>query len=144
MTYYETDNLPEEIPGQEFPEELIPLAVDAVHEAIESQNIRVQEAKVVYAYDRKGWLTMDTVGGSRNPSYASDVDDMIIQLTVRIPHPLLRKGELETAAELEKSIKEHRQKEHREKLEADIAKADAKAKEAQAEADAKRAELANL
>lgn len=38
-----------------------------------------------YAFERKGYLNVDRIGGPRNPSYSSDNDDLIFQITVRVP-----------------------------------------------------------
>ncbi|TDP92397.1 hypothetical protein EDF62_1604 [Leucobacter luti] len=37
-------------------------------------------------YDRKGYTTYDPLGGKRNTAYGSDADDVVIQVSVRVPN----------------------------------------------------------
>lgn len=38
-----------------------------------------------HVYTRKGYLNIDVLGGTRNPSYASASDDVLLQITVQVP-----------------------------------------------------------
>lgn len=38
-----------------------------------------------HCYERKGYLTQDPLGGHRNTSYGRPNDDVILQITVRVP-----------------------------------------------------------
>jgi len=42
-------------------------------------------ANAFYAYDRKGYISTAPVGGEINSSYGSCYDDVVLQVTVRIP-----------------------------------------------------------
>lgn len=45
----------------------------------------------VHAYNRKGYLSLDPLGGSRNPHYSSRTDDVILQITVRVDYAKAQK-----------------------------------------------------
>lgn len=39
-----------------------------------------------HVYERKGYLSYDALDGQRNTAYGSDDDDVLLQITVRVPH----------------------------------------------------------
>lgn len=54
----------------------------SLQEAVQAGNPAV--ANAFYAYDRKGYISTTPVGGEINRSYGS-VDDVVLQITVRVP-----------------------------------------------------------
>lgn len=149
MTAYETDNLPENLDYiKPLPDELFQKGYEAIKDALEnSGGVLASEIKVAYAYERKGELSLDQFGGKRNVSYASDSDDIILQLTVRIDSPNVHwkatdAGSLVGA--LEDEVKELDRKRKIKVLEAEIAAEEARAEAAARAVRQKRAELGNL
>jgi hypothetical protein len=141
MTAYEYDNLPDELNIDALPETMFDEAHAAFTQALESGLLEAKEVKVAYVYDRKGYLTADAFGGQRNAAYGSETDDVVIQMTIRVPNPNNRQAELSKLAALEKTIVEQNLNAERAKLEAEIAAAEQAAQEAQAAAKKKREQL---
>lgn len=108
MTYFAHDNLPDADDmalKNPLSEELLDLGRAAVIEALESGEARVEEVKAVYAFDRKDYLFTEPLGMlERNKAYSSDEDDIILQMTVRIPNPK-KAITLEKVAELEEAVR---------------------------------------
>jgi hypothetical protein len=42
------------------------------------------DVRAAYLYDRKGYVSMDTIDGPRNTAYGSLTDDVVISVTVRL------------------------------------------------------------
>lgn len=149
MTAYETDNLPENLDYiKPLPDELFQKGYEAIKDALEnSGGVLASEIKVAYAYERKGELSLDQFGGKRNVSYASDSDDIILQLTVRIDSPNVHWKATDTGSlvgALEDEVKELDRKRKIKVLEAEIAAEEARAEAAARAVRQKRAELGNL
>lgn len=143
MTAYGYYSLPDEINAKPLSQELFTAGMTALKEVMESDEVQAQEIKIAYVYDRNDHFATDPFGGKRNTSYASDNDDVIVQLTMRIPNP---KGyaALTRLVNLENAIVQETKEAERQALKADIAAEDAEAERAKANADAKRARLALL
>lgn len=146
MTTYDYNNLPEELSQQTIlPAELFNQAHAAFTQALDSGEILAQEARAAYAYERKGFLNHDGFGGHQNASYSSDTDDIILQLTIRIPNPKTIRGEaLDKTAALEAAANHLELEAERPRLEAEIAQAEAEAERAEAAARQKREKLEEL
>lgn len=138
---YDYYNLPDEVKVEAVPEELFEDAQAALREALTLGVAKVQEIKVAHVYDRHGQMTLDKFGGDRNASYGRDSDDVIIQLTVRVPHPLTTPFDLDRLTALEEKLTEHYLAAKTTKLEAEIAQAEADAEQAEATARQKREAL---
>lgn len=144
-TPYDYYNLPEELEVEVLPEELNEAAEAAFLEALASGEVKVQEAKATYVYERKFDMSFDAFSKlERNTSYSSESDDVILQLTIRIPNPSARKDKLGRVAELATSVYEFAAKAAKERLEAEIAQAEQEAENAAATAREKRAKLEEL
>lgn len=143
MTAYGYYSLPDDINAKPLSNELFTQGMAALKEVMESDEVQAQEIKIAYVYDRNDHFATDPFGGKRNTSYASDNDDVIVQLTMRIPNP---KGyaALTRLVNLETAIAQEALEAERHELEMDIAAEDAEAARAKANADAKRAKLAEL
>lgn len=143
MTAYTYNSLPDEMTVKPVSNELFPKAKAAFLEAFDSEHIEAQTIHVAYAYERHGHMDLDRFGGARNNSYSSERDDLVIQVTVRIPNP---KGyaALPKMVALETAMMEEGQAAERKALEDAIAADEAKAKQANANAVANRAKLEAL
>lgn len=146
MATYEDNNLPEELSQQTIlPAELFNQAHSAFTQALDSGEILAQEARAAYAYERKGSLNHDGFGDHRNASYSSDTNDIILQLTIRIPNPKTIPGEaLDQTAALEAATDRFELEAERARLETEIAQAEAGAERAEAAARQKREKLEEL
>lgn len=143
MTAYDYYSLPDELNVPAVPEELFDTALDAFTQALESDQLKAQDIKVAYVYDRNDYMSADAFAGKRNASYASSNDDVVIQISLRVPNPKGRK-ELSNLAVLEERLTEHNLNVERERLEKEIAAAEEAADKAQAAANQKREQLAKL
>lgn len=144
-TTYDYYNLPEELEVEVLPEELTEAAEAAFLEALASGEVKVQEAKATYVYERRSEMSFDSFSKiERNNSYSSGSDDVILQMTIRIPNPSARKDKLGRVAELATSAHEFAVKAAQERLEAEIAQAEQEAENAAATARAKRTKLEEL
>lgn len=144
MPDYEYDNLPDSIYADPVPDELFSDVFAIITEAIQDDHAIVAEAKAVHVYDRKGYLESDEFGGKRNPSYSSSTDDVVLQVTVRVPHPSTFRRGMESLEALEQKIQNLNTAEERRRLEAEAAEADARAEQAAADAQAARERLEKL
>jgi len=61
-------------------------ALDALNAAVEADMVLGFDARMATVYNRKGYMSYDEVGGTKNPSYSSETDDLIIQVTVRVDY----------------------------------------------------------
>lgn len=143
MTAYDYYNLPDELNVPAVPEELFNTAFDAFTQALESDQLKAQEIKVAYVYDRNDYMSADAFAGKRNASYTTSNDDVVIQISLRVPNPKGRE-ELSNLAVLEERLTEHNLNVERERLEKEIAAAEETAEKAQAAANQKREQLAKL
>lgn len=142
---YEYNNLPEALEGEALPEEFFADAQNAFIQASNSGLAVALEAKAFHAFDRKGYLDTNSFVGFQNPSYRSNTDDVILQLTIRIPNPATIRGEsLSDVSALEGKAAEYRVKAQREKLEAELAQAESVAAKAEETARAAREKLEAL
>lgn len=145
MTSYEYDNLPDALEAAALPEEMFADVQAAFTQAMESGLAVATEAKAVHVYDRKGYLNADSFIGHQNPSYRSETDDVILQMTIRIPNPKTIRGEsLSAITALEDRTANYTLEAERARLEAEIAQAEAEAEKADATAREKRAKLEAL
>lgn len=142
MTAYDDNNLPENMEMvQAVPNGLFPDACEAFNEAMGSGEVEAFEAKVAYAYDRKGYISLDSVGGPRNKSYGSDTDDIVIQLTLRVRNPKRLRTTIPALETFESKVIETNRQAEIAKLEAEVELEDARAREAAAVAKEKREKL---
>jgi hypothetical protein len=142
---YEYDNLPDALEAEALPEELFADAQAAFLQALESGLALATEAKAVHVYDRKGYMNADSFIGHQNPSYRSNTDDVILQLTIRIPSPNTIRGEdLNAVTALEERAHEHATEAERKRLEAELAQAEKEAEQAETAAREARAKLEKL
>jgi hypothetical protein len=81
--------------------------------------------------------------GRQNPSYRSDSNDVILQMTIRIPNPK-REESLSEVAELEVSANEYTVRAEKARLEAELAQAEQEAAKAEETARAAREKLEAL
>lgn len=145
MTTYEYDNLPDELREEAMPEEMFPEVLAAFHQALESGLALATEAKAVHVYDRKGYMEADSFIGHQNPSYRSKTDDVVLQLTIRIPNPqTIRGDDLNAVTALEKSADEYGQRAEKARLEAELAQAEQEAAKAEETARTAREKLEAL
>lgn len=142
MTAYEYDNLPDEITAEALPEEMFEDALAAFVQAMSSGLALKMEAKATHAYDRKGYMENDSFIGHQNPAYRSETDDVILQLTLRIPNPKTIRGEsLSATSALEERAIAYDRAAEQARLEAELAQAEREAEQAEATAREKRAKL---
>lgn len=139
MTSYDYRNLPDPLEAAALPEELFAYAQRALIQALDSDLIIATEAKAVHVYDRNGYMEADAFGGHQNPSYRGETDDVVLQLTVRVPHPKSYgvADKLNAIVDLEEQATEHALNAEKARLEAQLAKAEKEA--AQAETTAREA-----
>lgn len=140
MTEFDYHNLPDELNVEALPVEMFEEAFAAFSDAVLSGRCVAREIKAAYVYGRKGFMEADALGGKRNASYSSAADDVVFQVTVRIPHPGWHE-ELRKAEVLETVLTERRITEERERLEAEIAAEEAAAVKAKQSAEQKREQL---
>lgn len=142
MTAYDYDNLPDDLEMIDaVPVELIPEALEAFNEAFGSGEVKAVEAKAAYAFERHGYLELNTVGGPRNKSYGSDKDDIVLQLTVRISNPKRLRTTIPALETFESKIVEAKRQEEIAKLEADLEADETREREAAKAAAEKREKL---
>lgn len=67
-----------------IPEEHNEEALVALNSIIEQNQYVVLGTKIATVYDRKGFMSHDSITRKRNESYSSENDDIILQITVRI------------------------------------------------------------
>jgi hypothetical protein len=147
MTAFEYDNLPDEMNVDPLPKELFEEASALISGLLMTDEVIAREVKIGHAYDRKGYLEVDTFGGHRNPSYGSTDDDLILQVSLRVEHPSghRRPSEsLKALTTLEQKVREIRLAEARRALEAEIEQAEAEAARAEEVAQKKRERLEAL
>lgn len=83
-------------------QDLVRKLIDLVHsEALDGSPVAIAGA---HTYERKGYISADTLGGHRNPSYGSRTDDVLLQLTVRVNYDRAR--EIVAAVGEERSARE--------------------------------------
>ena len=134
---YEYDNLPKELEAPVLPEELHADAQAAFIQALDSELVKAMEIKAVHVFNRKGYMDANSFVGRQNPSYRSDSNDVILQMTIRIPNPK-REESLSEVAELEVSANEYTVRAEKARLEAELAKAEQEAAKAEETARAAR------
>jgi hypothetical protein len=151
MTEFDYYNVPDEMNVSALPEELYGPALEVIARLAVSGDVLAKEIKIAHAYDRKGYMELDTLGGHRNPSYPSPTDDLILQLTMRIKHPSSGYGRTPEAMQtakaleaLETRVKEINTEKERKALEAEIAQAEEAMRGAEKLAREKRERLAAL
>lgn len=131
MTAFDYDNLPDDLGSTApLPGELFDAANVAFAEALTSGDVLAAEARAAYVYDRRGNFGIDAMGKDRNPTYAGEGDDIVLQLTIRVRAPQGRDG-LAKLAELERAANDSGLKAEQERLEAELAEAEASANQAQ-------------
>lgn len=124
MTAYHEDNLPETLYLPNLPDEAFDKAFEALGQAVASGRITAKSAVAGYLYERKDDLSTDRFGGKRNPSYGGPTDDMILQITVRVPNPVfVADNGLGAFNELEEEVKAINKQEAMARLEAEIEEA---------------------
>lgn len=145
MTSYEDDNLPYALEAEAMPAEMFVNVQAAFMQALESGQVLNSEAKAVHVYNRKGYLEADSFVGPQNPSYRHETDDVILQMTIRIPNPktVFGKSMGEVTALEERAI-EYATEAARKLLEAEIAQAESIAAQAESAARAARERLEAL
>lgn len=145
MTAYDYDNLPDDLEMIDtVPAELVPAALDAFNEAFASGEVKAVEAKAAYAFERHGYLELNTVGGLRNKSYGSDKDDIVLQLTVRVANPKRLRTTIPALESFEAKVLDSKRQEEIAKLEADLEADVAREREAAQAAAEKREKLSAL
>jgi hypothetical protein len=145
MTTFDYDNLPEEIGFEPLPAELVGTVATAIAQALRSNLSLAAEAKAVYVYERKGYMEIEPLGKKRNSPYGSIDDDIVLQLTVRIPSPTtVDAGALGVVQSLEARIYEHTLETQRKAIQAQIAQAEADVAKAEAAVRYNRERLEEL
>lgn len=86
MSAYEYDNLPDTLIYQPVDEALRMAAWNLLHEVIRDGDELAWDVRAAHAYDRKGLMNLDPIGGPRNTAYGSEQDDVVLQLSVRVPY----------------------------------------------------------
>lgn len=51
---------------------------------LSSSTLGVPTLAAAFVYDRKGYLAADAIGGRKNPAYASDDDEILIEVRYRL------------------------------------------------------------
>lgn len=86
---FEWDNIPREMNIEPLHEKHTLTALEVLREAIRSGADRAAEAKIGFAYERKGWLEIGEIApisGEHN-CYNSSRDDIVVQVTIRMARP---------------------------------------------------------
>ena len=142
---YEYDNLPDALEADPLPKDMFDNTLAAFNQALESGLALNAEAKAVHVYDRKGYMNADSFIGHQNPAYRSQTDDVILQLTIRIPNPKTIRGEsLSKTAALEDLAADYDMRIEKARLEAELEQAEQAAAAAEATAREKREKLEAL
>lgn len=131
MTAYDYNNLPQELNVEPLPNEMVADVRAAINEVLEYGITSASEVKAAYVYKRKGQMGFTKFGEQGNPHYASESDDIIMQLTVRVPNPknVGRYGhEMKKLIEMEEQINAESLEVERARLEVEIAQAEEEAK----------------
>lgn len=137
MTDYEYDNLPYDMNVEPVPAQLQDAALALAGKLAGSGDVRAMEVKIAHVYGRKGYMETDTFGGRRSASYSSGNDDVVLQVTVRVPYPSKWNDKaLYALVILENELRAHLAEEERQRLEAEITQAEAAAAKATAAAQA--------
>ena len=103
-------NFPETNP---IPKDVWAEAVDLVMNSFYDNSSISHVVTGGHAYDRKGYVTVDDLGGPRNESYGYDDDDVLLSVSVQLPskvaQPLIDKvTALRDEIERDKKIAEAR------------------------------------
>lgn len=143
MTEYDYNNMPEEHIRPTLPVGFFDEAMAAFVEAVESGDAIAYEAKAAYISNRKMHMNFDGFGKPRNASYSSKTDDILLQLSIRIPNQYNTTSFPKTEA-LAKNVAEFALAAERSALEVSIAADEAAIAQAQAGAALKRQRLEAL
>lgn len=146
MTAYEYDNLPETLEVKPLPKETEVEALDIIQGMIQAQMegedsaIKEFEVKVAHVFERQGEMSFTGFGEEPNRHYQSDVEDVLLQVTIRVAPPKHFPA-LAAVMELDEHARDIRLEAERERLRAEIAASESAALKAQQEAEAKREAL---
>lgn len=82
--------------AQQLSEHLSPKTSESIFTKLQEAvlNGHPAVANAFYAYDRKGYISTTPVGGELNSSYGSPYDDVVLQITVRIPGNEMKNNDL--------------------------------------------------
>lgn len=85
---FEWDNIPEEMTVEPLHEKYTLKALDILKEAIANGNDRASEAKIGFAYNRKGWMQVEEIAPANGAhNWYNSQDDVVVQVTIRMPRP---------------------------------------------------------
>lgn len=84
-TYFDTDNIPDEIHTPPLGAQHFAAALEIINDSVQRGEVAAYEAVAAFPYERKGWLETDPIVGPHNASYNTDKDEVLVQVTVRIP-----------------------------------------------------------
>lgn len=87
-----------------------------------------------HVYERKGYLSADSLGGPRNSSYGSNSDDVLLQVTIRV-RPRVAEKLIDNVKESILQEELEIEAEERRRLDAELAALDAKRDELNARRD---------
>lgn len=147
VTEFDYDNLPNnESLVNALPEELLPEAKNVFRELMDSNLIIAEEVRASYVFKRKGYMDFVPIGEEPNTGYQTATDDLIIQLTMRIPAPntYTTVPEMQKMEKLVKRAGEARKEAERQRLQEEIGIEEARAAAALNAAKAKREALTKL
>lgn len=140
---YDSDNIPAEIETDALPADLFEAARAAINDAADSDLAIAMEAKGAFVYNRRGYNAFIPFDAERGAHDLISNDDVILQLTVRIPNPNLAYAtdSLKATTSLVEAAVNASKTAEQLRLEKEIADAEAAAKEAEATAQDKRNKL---
>jgi hypothetical protein len=118
MTFFDTDNIPDEIHAEPLGAQHFDTAMTVIKDAVDRGEVAAYEAKAAFVYERRNWLETDPIVGRRNESYNTELDDILVQVTVRIPRT-------ELFNKFEKTLQEEHELKQEEAAAAEIAKIEA-------------------
>jgi hypothetical protein len=144
MNAFDFDNLPDDLGFvPRLPGDLFEAAHAAFTEALSSGHVLATSARAAYVYDRGDNFGIEAIGQARNPGRASQGEDIVLELTIRVPAPQSRNG-MGRLAELERAVVDAGLTAEQKRLEAELAEAEASATQAQERARQTREKLDTL
>lgn len=84
-TSFDTDNIPDEIHVSALGAQHFDAALEIIKDSVARGEVAAYESKAAFVYERSDWLETDPIVGRRNESYNTELDDILVQVTVRIP-----------------------------------------------------------
>lgn len=87
-TYFDTDNIPGEIHTEPIGEQHFDAALEIIADSVGRGEVAAYQVKAAFVYERRQWLETEAIVGP-TPASNADLDDILVQVTVRIPRTSL-------------------------------------------------------